>query len=372
MANELADQGRLAEAESLYASAVVARTDVGAMTKYTRFLRRTGRQDLALVMAARLLEVGRQTTDPKAQIEALSNIAIIRRQEGNLDASLKLLEEAIEVAEGMGKPGLSELAFLHDNVGLTLRRQGRIREALDQYIAALDIRTGLDDPKGLASTFNNVGVLVRQTGDIADAEKRHSQALELFRKVDYLRGQAITHGYLGDVFEAGGRLDEAEEAYLAALKLDQLLKSPQGTSMNLCQLGRLALRRGDIEGAADYARRALDAGESFGNQEGIAAAYHLFGQIASARDDVATALDELETAVQLYRELEHRVGIAWSLADLALAECRASHIDDARATLADAQTTAEGLNHQALNNHLEFIASELVSAAQEGKEDPPG
>ena len=33
IANELADQGRLAEAESLYASAVVARTDVGAMTK---------------------------------------------------------------------------------------------------------------------------------------------------------------------------------------------------------------------------------------------------------------------------------------------------------------------------------------------------
>jgi tetratricopeptide (TPR) repeat protein len=377
MASRLADEGRLAEAESLFASAVVARTDVTAMTKYTRFLRRTGRQDLAHVMAARLLEVGRQTDDKKAQIEALSNIAILRRQEGNLNASLELLHEAIALADAMGEPGLSELAFLHDNVGLTMRRQGRIREAIEEYKAALDIRSGLDDPKGLASTLNNVGVLARQTGDIATAEEHHRSALEFFRQINYLRGEAITQGYLGEVFEAAGRLDEAEAAYLAALDLDERLKSHQGTSMNLCQLGRLALHRGNVDVAADYARRALDAGESFGNREGIAAAYHLFGQIGLARGDFELALGELETAVELYRDLEHRVGIGWALADLALAQCRSRLFSAARQTLEEARTASEGLNHQALTSHIATIASELASATQEdgradGESPPDG
>lgn len=370
LANGLADEGRLAEAESLYARAVVARTDVAAMTKYTRFLRRTGRLDLALTVAGRLLEVGQRLNDPEAQIEALSNIAIIERQEGDLDRAIQRLEDAIKLAEEMGPAGASERAFLHDNIGLTLRRQGKIEEALDQYNRALEIRSHLDDQKGLASTYNNVGVLLRQTGNIELAEERHTAAMEIFRAIQYPRGEAITNGYLGEVYEAAERFDEAKQAFMAALELDERLKSPQGTSMNLCQLGRLALRVGTLEEAVDYAHSALNEGEASGNREGLAAAYHLLGQIETRTGDFGSALDDLSTAVEMYRDLEHRVGIAWTLADLALAQCRANQIDNAEGTLTEARSTADGLFYRALDDHLTAIEAELRNAARDASDLP--
>ena len=362
LADEMADQGRLAEAESLYAKAVVARTDLAAMTKYTRFLRRTGRVDLALAMSERLLEVSRELNDPRHEIEALSNIAIMKRNEGDLEDAVALLSQAVAVASRLGTLGASDLAFLHDNIGLTQRRQGDVAGALRSYEQALEFRAGLDDKKGLASTTNNIGVLLRQKGDPTSAETRHREALAIFEDLGYRRGLAITRGYLGEVYEVQGRVSEAEQEYLQALELDQALKSPSGTSINLCQLGRVALLRDDVPAAWDYAHQALNSGEEFGNREGIAAALHLFARIEIHEADYQAALRHVSSALDIYRALDHQLALAWTLSDLALVNHRLGAHEESRNTLREALSTARGLFNAQLNAHLEATQAEIGAA----------
>jgi tetratricopeptide (TPR) repeat protein len=359
MADDMADQGRLAEAESLYAKAVVARTDVAAMTKYTRFLRRTGRTDLALAMSERLLEVSRQLEDPRSEIEALSNIAIMRRNDGHLEDAVALLTEGVAVAVRLGADGAKDLAFLYDNIGLTQRRQGNIAGALASYDQALGVREKVDDEKGFASTLNNIAVLMRQTGDTAAAEKNHQRAFAIFDKLAYRRGLAITRGYLGEVYEAQGRIDEAEVEYRQALELDQALKSPRGTSINLCQLGRIALLRDDISAAIDYAEDALASGEEFGNREGIAGALHLFARIQIHDDEYVAARINAQSALEIYRELDHQLAVAWTLSDLALINARLGAFAESRAALRSALDAAGRLLHAPLSAHLEGVQAEI-------------
>jgi tetratricopeptide (TPR) repeat protein len=359
LADQYVDEGRLAEAESMFAKAVAARTDVEAMTKYTRFLRRTGRSDLAQAMSERLIEVGRELNDPHAEIEGLSNIAIIERNEGDLDKALLFLKNAVKIAKRLDGDGVSELAFLYDNVGLTLRKQGKVEAALDEFQRALEIRRDLNDPRGLASTFNNIGVSLRQMGDLEKAELKHREALKIFIDLGYRRGQAISRSYLGEVLEASDRFEDAKAEYLTELELDRALNSPKGVSMNLCQLSRVALRMGDIESATDYAHEALDAGESTGDRQGIANSLHMFARLDLHNGDNEDALEYLEASLDIYRDLEQQDEIAWTLADKAFVLCRLGRVAEARSSLDAAAAEAASLFNSGLDTHIETVSSEF-------------
>jgi tetratricopeptide (TPR) repeat protein len=357
LADELARQGRHAEAESLYAKAVVARTNLQAITKYARFLRRAGRLDHALAMNERLLELSGSLRDDSAQIEALAGIGIIRRHQGQSRTALRYFERAVGVAEELGEAGIGDLAFLLNNIGITLRKEGRFEEALSKHREALVIQEQLDDPKGLANAYDDIGVLLRQQGQLDDAAVMHLRALELYEKIGSKRGLAAARANLGEVFLSQGKSADAESEFQISLALDEELHNPY-VGMNLWQLGRVALADNRLSDATEYADRALGVHQLSGSREGIAAVTHLLGKIALAKNELEEARELLEEAATAYEELDYRFGIAWSNLDLALAESRSGDpaaADRYRRVAAE----ADSLGHVDLLTAVAAAAEEL-------------
>lgn len=320
-ASNYAEAGRLTKAESLYAAAVVGRTDVEAMTQYARFLRRTGRMDMAEAMSDRLLEVARAQQKPRSTIEALSGRAIINRKRGNHDRSMMDLTSAVEVARANGL--VPDLAFLLDNVGLTLRKQGQLDEALKNHREALRIKRDIeDDPKSIATSLNHAAAILRQRGDLDEAEETTREAIKSFEEAEYPRGQASSRANLGEILEMRGDLDGAYEQYSRSLDLNKELNSPEGTGMNYWQLGRLDLIKGELDRAERYAYQALRQAGDEGSRrpEAIGAPVQLLGTIETERGNLPEAIQHLASAAAIYEQNGLMLGAAWSYVDLAKAQ----------------------------------------------------
>lgn len=369
-ADALAKAGRFVEAESLYARAVVGRGDPAALTKYIRFLRRTGRLDLASSLSERLLELAEEQGNWAARIEALSNMAIVERKLGRLDESKRHLVAAVSVAEAAGDEGLKDLAFLLDNIALTERKAGNFDEALNLHLRAVEVRGRIDDPRGMAAALNHTGALLRQSGRYSEAERMHREALKLFRLQEYPRGETQALANLGEDLLSVDRLDEADELFQESLRINRSLQSPEGIGMNLWQLGRLALKRGDLPSARQFALDAIVADDSSGRPEGIAGATHLLGQVEIAEGAYAEALTSLESAHDTYVEGSHKLGEAWTLLDMARAFAGAGQPAAARESLAEAGRIGFKLGHAELADELSALARDLEGEAAEGGAPP--
>ena len=358
-AAQLAEEGHLTQAESLYATAVVARTDVEAMTQYARFLRRTGRMDLAEAMSDRLLHVARERSDSRAMIEALSNRAIIYRKKGEHEKSIASLEEAVSIAREAGPDRRDDLAFLLDNLGLTLRKQGLFSTALERHLEALAIKRELDDSKSLATTLHHTAALLRQQGRLDEALEMTEEAVREFRRAEYHRGEAQARANLGEILAQQGDLDRASAEFEASLELNEGLNSPEGVGMNLWQLGRLALDRGDLSDAEKFAMRAVtQAGDERGSRpEAVGAPVQLLGNVALERGEFERGIRNLRQASELNQHNE--LGAAWSFADLARAYAGAGDSDLAQHALESAERIGGALDNKKFQEALDRARSDV-------------
>jgi tetratricopeptide (TPR) repeat protein len=361
-AAELEQEGRWTQAESLYASAVVGRTDPEALTRYIRFLRRQGRLQQAVAIGERLYEIAQQRGEPRYMVEALSNRAIVRRKESALGLSIQDLEDSIKIATDAGPDLLGDLAFLLDNMGLTLRKQGKFDEAVKFLREALAIKRELGDAESVAKTLNNLGAILRQQGDTEEAVALHREAIQTFEELGYQRGQAQTRANLGEIYVVQGEVDAARSEYAASLELNEGLQSPEGIGMNLWQLGRLELEVGKLDEAMAFARRAYEVAEQRTSRlEAVATPAQLMGNVALAKGETTRAIELLTSSATAYDRSGQKVGAAWTHMDLAAAYSKAGDPARARDELVRAEGFATGVKHSQLAKALDEVRSRVAA-----------
>ena len=96
----------------------------------------------------------------------------------------------------------------HNNLGIVLRQQGRVQEAIDHYNEALQ-----SNPT-YALAHNNLGVALKQMGKFEEAIDQYQQALRL--EPDYVEAR----DNLGNALRLTGRMTEAIEQYELVLRLE--------------------------------------------------------------------------------------------------------------------------------------------------------
>lgn len=147
-------------------------------------------------------------------------------------------------------------ALAHNNLGLSLQRQGALDEALVELRRAIEIEPGQGDFP------YNLGGLLAERGDLAGAEAAYRRAVEIDP------GHADAHNNLGVLLQQRGALAAAAVEFEAAVAAD-----PQNVGA-LNNLGVNQAQRGELDLAVATFRRALTVDP----------------QSAAARDNLARAL----------------------------------------------------------------------------------
>ncbi len=92
-------------------------------------------------------------------------------------------------------------------MGLVLKDQGKLEEAIEVYTKALSIKPNY------AEAYNNMGNVFQKQGKLEEAREIYKKALSI--KPDY----AEAYNNIGNVFQKQGKLEEARETYKKAVSI---------------------------------------------------------------------------------------------------------------------------------------------------------
>jgi tetratricopeptide (TPR) repeat protein len=297
-----AADGMTTQADSAFALAVEHRRPED-LERYAIFSRRTGQLERSYSLNEQILAlpdvvVSDHATMVATRIKALANMGLIKRKQGELPGSRRLLDEASRTATGDDDVVVGSKAYALDLLGLTQAREGHASEARASHEEALTLRQRIGDRAGEAKTLINLARLAREEGDTDLGKKDLARAISLLDGMDDQKpALANALASLGQTI-APGAPEEAAELFGRALEINELIKHTDGMSVVAGDLARLRLAQGDPNGARPFAERVMQVSRDSANREGIAVGLRLLGEAENASGNSPRAGQLLQQAVE--------------------------------------------------------------------------
>ncbi|KAH8595393.1 hypothetical protein B0O99DRAFT_155706 [Bisporella sp. PMI_857] len=269
-----ADQGKLAEAQSIYERALAGK-EKALGTEHTSTLdtvnnlgilyKAQGKLAKAQSMYERALAgyekaLGAEHT---STLVTVNNLGLLYKAQGKLAEAQSMYERALAGYEkALGAEHTSTLDTVN-NLGLLYEAQGRLAEAQSMYERALagkEKALGAEHTSTL-DTVNNLGLLYKAQGKLADAQSMYERALAGYEKALGAEHTSTlgTVNNLGVLYEAQGKLADAQSMYERALAgKEKALGAEHTSTLNTVNnLGVLYKAQGRLTEAQSMYERAL-------------------------------------------------------------------------------------------------------------------
>lgn len=210
----------------------------------------------------------------------LANQASIARMRGDQARAEALLVECAEHFSALDDER-GEASALVRRAYLELA-EGAIDEARPRFERALEIRTSLNERRGVGLVLSGLGLVETLAGNFESAEARLADARDLFRRAGDRWGLASSLWRTAELWRAEGRLDDAWSALQEAREVLVTTNRSRWLGHADAALGEVASLRGDPELAVSLfeAARALYAASR--DTEGVAAVERQIDALAKA------------------------------------------------------------------------------------------
>ncbi len=193
-----------------------------ALQELSELCRDQGEFDCALAYAKESVQISHELADYQTEAYASSIIANIEAIQGNIDQSLQLREQILQLCE-QGDYPYGKAATLNNMAGV-IAQQGDIDRALDLWNQSLEILEKIGDVKGKAATLSNMSGVIAQQGDIDRALDLWNQSLEIKEKIGDVQGKAITLANMAGTLATRGDLDTAIDYLETSLAILQRIR----------------------------------------------------------------------------------------------------------------------------------------------------
>lgn len=303
--------------------------------------RRLGHPDEAASLIQQSVETYRslEAADAADHADAVSELGLYRRDQGDYEGADSLLEEAIQIRRALDTP---------EQLADDLMRQAYVKRRLENYEAAraaieeaLEIQTRRsgDERMGTAESYFNLAAIYRELGQYRDAEKYQRKSLSIVE--DQVEGPhpglSANYSNLGLLLKEGGNLESAERYYRKSLKVDRTLYEAPHRSIatKLQNLGSLHTELNRYDEAASVLHDALEMRRSLYGDEhpSIAAALHSLGVLYARRGQTSRADSLLAEALEMKRAIhgKNEPGVALTLKQIAFLREAEGRVEDAEA-----------------------------------------
>lgn len=269
-----------------------------------------GRLDEAREAAERSVRILRalKKPDDDVLVSALGHLSKIVYDQGDIAANEVLLREMLAARVDRYPPDSARITTVRNELGRSLYRQGRLREAVAEFSAiVVSMRSHKEDARYVV-VLNNLASLHETMGDYAAAEPMFREALDLTESDGRGLGpRLITYRQnLGRCLMLMGHLDEAWTLLSGAIVGDEQDVTYRTERMRQqFHLGEWMRRRGRHADALAYLQKAGEAVAALPPEQQYRAAV-----IARSRALVLAAQGRREEAEALFREAEERLRTA--------------------------------------------------------------
>ena len=358
-------------------------------------LRRLAKRPQQLRELHALRKAAEHTRDPQKLSIAHSALAQFYIDVGKAAAALRAALPALQYARDAGDV-LGEAEALRLRAAIA-RLVGNVDESLklvEQALALVDPQTGTNGGRpptpvliARATILNQRGTTLRNIGKLEAAIESYAEALVIYRAVGMARQEARALGNMGVVFAALGEYEEALAHYKSALKIDQALGERSGLALKLGNIGQCYADLGDLPRAESYLTRALAVAEQTGDLSATSDIAVSLGQVKLHRKELKAALALFERGLAVATENRERYQEVRALQYIALAHLRLGDPPEAALEMAKSATewarkmpmlvgviyglTFQGLALAQLGRHAEAVAAadEALALAESVRPD---
>ncbi|MEC8258264.1 MAG: tetratricopeptide repeat protein [Candidatus Thermoplasmatota archaeon] len=242
-------------------------------------------------------ETASKSKDVNTQAELWSALADISLKQGNLDESLTMHRDALQIFIKL-KDAIGA-ARSYNNMGYILRRKNDKSKALESYGEVEAILRENNDSELIGSQL----ILARSLMDLGEIERARDHALEAFDKTDKLNDKQLharSQAVLGRYYAKVGDSDVASHHYSQALDA----MNEEGDILAMVDitilLGEVLQDSGKNDEAMEHFREALVIAEANDLRMQIG---ELLIRLGSVAPEKSRRMEYLQRALSVFREL---------------------------------------------------------------------
>jgi signal transduction histidine kinase len=210
-------------------------------------------------------------------------------QNGYDKKALSTYSRALQIFQNIGDT--FHIAFVSQQIALSLQADGRYDESLRLYNDALRVYTSMGKKEDIINVKNHLGLLQLETKDLPAAENSFREALSQAAATGYLYGEKKAYHNLGLLEKQRGNLDKAEISFRTSLHMDEQANDRYGVALNLLELSYIHTSEKLPDSSIEMAM------EAYRNAYSIPA-YNLLKQAATQIIDTYRSLGDISKAAQ--------------------------------------------------------------------------
>ncbi len=212
----------------------------------------------------------RQVASPRSVCIAFLRTARFDLDESRLPHGLPIARKAAQIARGAG---YLQLEIEAESLVSELSRElGDVQGALaaaDRALAACDPKVNpAVAPRLRADALRSRGVLLRRVGRVREAVSDYVEAIAIYRMGGAHRQEARVKNALAFAMFVQGRYEDAIALALESIQIDLSVGGRFQLAKTLANIGQSYSRLGDMPRAAAYLKRARDAHERYADKDG--------------------------------------------------------------------------------------------------------
>ncbi len=282
------------------------------------------------------------------------------RLHGDRETASRALANALE---RVGRADEIRASVLAER-GLLARGEGRLREALGDLEAALDIARVASAEHLVGYVHELLAPLHALDGDDGAALRHAASAVRVHERLRDAASVASASSTLGAVLLGLGRVDEAAAHLTHALELFDTVGDAAGGARARVRLGLVELERGRTARARTWLEPALETHRRLGLFEGLGDCHAALGAVELASGDVRAAEQHLREALDAHRDTSER-GCAHDLAVLGRVDVAAGRAELGRRRIEEAIEALEALGgDRARVDTYRVLLAEAVATAE--------
>ncbi|WP_298514055.1 sensor histidine kinase [uncultured Kordia sp.] len=192
----------------------------------------------------------------------------------DVDDAKRVLQEANQIYQS-GKYNFKPIteATIQRYYGITYRRSGYFKEALEAYQKTKDIYIKVGDSIDISRIDHLFAVLYSSMGDDEKSEAYAREAIRINTRIHEKKGLAFNYSLIGDIFKQKENIDSALYYYQKSKQLFQKINREDGWRRINSKIAKILEENGKYAEALKYYFEDLDNKMKVGYDQGISSAY---------------------------------------------------------------------------------------------------
>lgn len=232
------------------------------------------------------------------------------RAQSREDSALVVLNKSLQITEDKNFPLQRSDALV--NIGYSYWQKGDFEKAAEYQYMNLKLARDIGDSMRVGNSYIGLGGILSQQGEYTAAMKYFTLASERFLESENIRGYRVAISNIGYIQRSLENYDSAISYFKKSDSISGIIDDISGKASANYNLSVVYKNTGQLDSALLYNLRGRELYEKLGSRKRISYCYFTLGEIHRKKEDFTQALEAYQESLKLSQAIDDSVQIGYS------------------------------------------------------------